>query len=68
MLNKHRLPGFQEAYDEVVMIVDARTGLNIKPSIKDGGRGRGPSEIDAGSLAARGQLGPEVKGGNNTDK
>ncbi|CAK0814137.1 unnamed protein product, partial [Prorocentrum cordatum] len=63
MLNKHRLPGFQEAYDEVVMIVEARTGVKIKePSIKDGGWVKGPNDMDVGSRAARGQWGPSGKG------
>ncbi|CAK0841220.1 unnamed protein product, partial [Prorocentrum cordatum] len=49
VLNKHRLVTFQDSLNEVMAIVEARTGVKIKePSIR--ARAHHPDDMDVGSL------------------
>ncbi|CAK0864353.1 unnamed protein product, partial [Prorocentrum cordatum] len=49
VLNKHRLVTFQDSLNEVMTIVEARTGVKIKePSIR--ARAHHPDDMDVGSL------------------
>ncbi|CAK0811643.1 unnamed protein product [Prorocentrum cordatum] len=51
VLNKHRLVTFQDSLNEVMTIVEARTGVKIKePSIR--ARAHHPDDMDVGSFGA----------------
>ncbi|CAK0857259.1 unnamed protein product [Prorocentrum cordatum] len=51
VLNKHRLDTFQDSLNEVMTIVEARTGVEIKePSIR--ARAHHPDDMDVGSFGA----------------
>ncbi|CAK0821340.1 unnamed protein product, partial [Prorocentrum cordatum] len=51
VLNKHRLETFQDSLNEVMTIVEARTGVKIKePSIR--ARAHHPDDMDVGSFGA----------------
>jgi len=51
VLNKYRLRSFEDAYREVVTILEARTGVRLKqPSIKYSGAARDPDAMDVDAL------------------